>query len=354
MDPVAVLLHSWPTNYYGYILRDALLNVLLYLPLGGCAYLFLRRWLDTAGSILIAIFLGFLLSTCAEIGQAYEATRDSSLLDIATNTAGSAAGSVLAVLVSHRATYSWRRTIDPAASAVFAIWLASLLFPFVPVHSSAVLANKLELFRIFSPAVFLSAAVGWYAAGHLLVEAGARHATAWIFASTLLAPLQLLIAPRQPNTALVAGAIAGAALFAFMRDYGHSRGRVLALALVTVLILRGLSPFALTNQPNHFTWIPFADFIESNWQRSGFVLLEKFFYCTAGVWAIRRAGFRLSTAVLTITAVLIFVEGIQIWLPGRYPGITDPMLAFLSGIILDALSGTPQTNFQPLRNFGFR
>jgi hypothetical protein len=259
---------------------------------------------------------------------------------------------VLAFFFSHTANNSWRRTFDPSAAAVFAIWLASLLFPFVPVHSFAVLANKLELFRIFSPAVFLSAAVGWYAAGHLLAEAGARNATAWIFASTLLAPLQILIAPRQPNTALVAGAIAGAALFAFMRDHGS--GRLLALSLVVVLILRGLSPFAIASQPNHFTWTPFADFIESNWQRSGFVLLEKFFYCTAGVWAIRRAGFRLNRAVLTITAVLILVEGIQIWLPGRYPGVTDPMLAFISGIILDTLSRSPQTNFQPLRNFGFR
>jgi VanZ family protein len=352
MDPVAVLLHSWPTKYYGYILRDALLNVLLYLPLGGCAYLTFRRWLDTAGSIFFAILLGFLLSTCAETGQAYEATRDSSLLDIVTNTVGSAMGSVLALLASRRPVVPWQRTIDPVPAVVVAIWFASLLFPFVPVHSSAVLANKLELFRIFSPAVFVSAAVGWYAAGCLLAEAGARSVTAWLFVSTLLAPAQILISPRQPNTALLAGAIAGAALFAFLRDHGSIR--LLAAALVIALILRGLSPFALINQPNHFTWTPFADFIESNWQRSGFVLLEKFFYCTAAVWALWRSGVRLSTAVLAITAVLVIIEGIQIWLPGRYPGVTDPMLAFFSGIILDGLSATAQTNFHPLRNFGFK
>ena len=322
---MATLLHSWPANYYGYVLRDALLNFLMYVPLGGCAYLVFRRSVNTAGAVFYAILTGFLLSVAVESAQVYESMRRASVLDITTNTAGSAAGSFLAVIFSRATSTTWKKAIDPAALALFTLWLTSLLFPFVPVHSSEMLAGKLALFWIFSLVPFISAAVGWYTAGRLLAEAGAQNTTAWIYASALLAPLQILIAPRQPNLAMLTGAIVGAALFALALH--RDDAKFLALALVLVLFVRGGFPFSWATQPNHFTWIPFADFIQSNWQRTGYVLVEKFLYCTAAVWAVRRAGVRLSTAVLLIAAVLAIIEGIQIWLPGRSPGITDPMLA---------------------------
>ena len=344
-------MHSWPSRYYGYVLRDALLNLLLYIPLGVCACMVFRRRMQPAPAAALAVLVGFLLSSAIEIAQAYEATRDSSLMDITTNTAGSAVGALLAAVFSHQAHSHRMKAIDPTAATLFALWLISLLFPFVPEHSFAILVNKLNAFWTFSPVAFTSAVLGWYLAGTLLSEAGAPNATVWIFASTLLTPLQMLISPHQPTAAMLFGAIAGAVLFTFLR--GRENPKLLALALVLLLVLHGAAPFVLASHANQFNWNPFADFFESNWQRNGSAFIEKAFYCTAAVWALRRAELRLSTAVLALAALLSVVECIQIWLPGRAPGVTDPLLPFISGIVLDTLS-RPQTNFQPLRNFGFR
>ena len=210
-------MHSWPSRYYGYVLRDALLNLLLYIPLGVCACMVFRRRMQPAPAAVLAVLVGFLLSSAIEIAQAYEATRDSSLMDITTNTAGSAVGALLAAVFSHQAHSHRMKAIDPTAATLFALWLISLLFPFVPEHSFAILVNKLNAFWTFSPVAFTSAVLGWYLAGTLLSEAGAPNATVWIFASTLSTPLQMLISPHQPTAAMLFGAIAGAVLFTFLR-----------------------------------------------------------------------------------------------------------------------------------------
>jgi len=75
---------------------DALVNVLLYLPLGACAY-----W-AFAGQrrlfrLIAPVALAFLLSSSIEIVQAFEPARHSSAYDIATNVTGGALGMLLAV-----------------------------------------------------------------------------------------------------------------------------------------------------------------------------------------------------------------------------------------------------------------
>jgi VanZ family protein len=302
--------------------------------------------------MFFAILLGFFLSAGVEITQVYTPARNTSLLDVTTNTAGSAAGALLSIAFAYTIGATWRKLIDPAALAITALWVVSLVFPFVPVSSSVLLADKIALFWIVSPVAFVSSVVGWYIAGHLLIEAGVRNATTWLYASTLLVPLQILIVPRQSNAAMLAGALVGAALFTLFRR--REDAKFVAAAALLVLLLRGAAPFILASEPNSFAWMPFAAFIESNWQRTGYVLVEKFYYCTTAVWAVRRIGLRLSTAVFGVAAVLALIEALQVWLPGRSPAIDDPMLAFLSGSMLDALSRQPQTNFQPLRNFGRR
>ena len=106
---------GWPHRLDG---GDALVNILLYLPLGACAYWAfagLRRPLQFAAPVLLAA----LLSTSVEVLQAFEPLRDSSAYDISTNTIGGALGMLIAFAIPLR----------PSPELfLMAAWTAHLLF----------------------------------------------------------------------------------------------------------------------------------------------------------------------------------------------------------------------------------
>ncbi|MBC8089019.1 MAG: VanZ family protein [Phycisphaerae bacterium] len=90
-------LHGLSTEWTPF---DLVMNVAMFVPLG---FLFrVTRPRGASSAWWLAIVLGALLSTTIESAQLFEATRYSSLLDILTNTAGAAIGSVLFTRLSHR------------------------------------------------------------------------------------------------------------------------------------------------------------------------------------------------------------------------------------------------------------
>ena len=81
-----------------YAAKDIVLNLLGFVPFGFLTFIYYRgastgQWLRT---IIIATLTGATLSLVIEIGQVWLPTRDSSLLDLALNTAGSGFGALLA------------------------------------------------------------------------------------------------------------------------------------------------------------------------------------------------------------------------------------------------------------------
>lgn len=79
---------------------DLVMNVVMFMPLG---FLYrVTRPRGTRRAWWMAIVLGGLLSTCIETAQLFEVSRYSSLIDIATNTAGAAVGSLLFTLLARR------------------------------------------------------------------------------------------------------------------------------------------------------------------------------------------------------------------------------------------------------------
>jgi len=95
--PLDIVLHSWPDRIDRYLFRDIVLNVVLYMPLGLAAYLSIIRR-SRALAFSASVFCGFALSTAMETLQVYVPGRQPSLLDITTNTIGTAAGALAAVL----------------------------------------------------------------------------------------------------------------------------------------------------------------------------------------------------------------------------------------------------------------
>ena len=78
--------------------KDIVLNLVGFVPFGFLTFIYYRgtstgRWLRT---LTVATLAGAALSLVIEVGQVWLPTRDSSLLDLALNTAGSGIGAVLA------------------------------------------------------------------------------------------------------------------------------------------------------------------------------------------------------------------------------------------------------------------
>ena len=81
-----------------YATKDIVLNLLAFVPFGFLTFIYYRetstgQWLRP---IVIGTLTGAALSLVTEVGQVWLPTRDSSLLDLALNTAGTGIGAFLA------------------------------------------------------------------------------------------------------------------------------------------------------------------------------------------------------------------------------------------------------------------
>lgn len=344
-SPLSLLLHTWHPVLNRFTVRDAIVNVALYLPLGMAGFLALRShmryWGPVAG--------GLVLSCSMEMIQLFEPTRDASALDVVTNVAGSILGVVAGVLfetLAFKATGPVDRNsprakpADRAALSLVFLWVAYLVFPFFPLVGTFGPKQKLHTFLgtpVFVPVMVVSVAAVWFAAGLLLRAAGLKRPVRWLAVSLLAIPLQIFIVDRQPVPSDLIGAVLG--ILGFLAVGGNARLRPLeAGAFLAVIVLRGLAPFHWSEAAQNFTWIPFAGFLASPWQLALLTLIEKGFYYGTATWLLRRAGMPVVAATALVAAVLAGIEFAQIRLPGRTAEITDPVLAILLGIGVASLS----------------
>ena len=355
--PIGMLFHAWPPPLNLSFLRDAVVNVALYVPLGMSAHFAFRKWPPKFFDLYGPVLLGFVLLTSIELAQVFEPVRDASVVNIATNVIGSMLGVFLAVVFEaiggpaatgavHR---RWnRRLTDRAALALLFTGAAYLLFPFFPVLGRYRFGLKLTALvqaPLFDVTQFLSGFALWYAGGFLLQAAAIRPARVWLGFSLLAIPAQLLIVGRQPVPAWAIGAVTGAVLFGW-RGRNPRVSRTEAWGFLLVILVRGLWPFQFMAAANVFTWIPFGGFLGDDWQAGIQVLLEKAYYYGSAIWLLCAAGLRLWQAAAIVAVVLAGIEAAQIHLPGRIAEITDPILAVLLAAGLANLSRETKTQFR--------
>ena len=170
---------------------------------------------------------------------------------------------------------------------------------------------------------------------------------AWLMLSVGIIPAQMFLPLRRPVWSDLLGAVAGVLAFSLTRMRYHS---LAAAVILSVIVLRGLSPFQWRANPAAFSWMPFASMIDASWRNATLSLLEKMYYTSAAIWSLCFAGVRLRVSIVIVSVLLLGIETAQTMLPGRTPDMTDPVLAVLIGY----RDRCVQTNFQPLRNFGFR
>ena len=303
------------------------------MPVGAAGHLAFRRHGSRFWAVAGPVILAAALSTSVEILQIFQPLRTSSLVDVVANILGSAAGVLVGLVLAFRADRAQvRLTRDPVAAALLLIWIAWLLFPFIPVLSHSLLLQKAQIFvaaPVEQPLRVLTSTAAWLIVGRLLAAEGVRMPVAWLCLSILLIPTQLVAVGRQPLLADVFGAAAGVVAYAL------SSPRTAAGVLLACVAVRGLAPFDWTAaQP--MNWVPFAALLSASWPRASLVLIEKCFFYGASVWSLHAAGIRLWSATAAMCTLLMIIELFQTRLSGRTPEITDPIIALLLALAFSA------------------
>ena len=332
-NPLDVMLRGWPATIDRFVLRDVALNVLLYIPLGFAAVLAAGRRSSRMAAAAAALLLGVGLSTTMEVAQVYVPGRVSSLLDVLTNSIGTAAGVGLGLALQHRLgtlRVDRRRGLGMSAALLLAVWGSCQLYPFFPALSHSKLRDSLLLLARSwpaSPSEVWAVAAEWFAALLALRAATGRSRWWWPAGTLVVLACRLLIATRNVTANEFAGAMLAWALWAAIAE--EWKLRVGAGLMASALVVRELAPFHFSAAAQPFTWIPFAGTFESERQSAVVIVARKAFDYGVMIWLLRKLGVAYVWGGLTVAAVLFGFELLQVYLPGRTPEITDAVLAFL-------------------------
>ncbi len=308
--------------------KDLVLNFWLYTPVGASAYwVFARR----AGALrwVLPVCVGFALSTFVELVQFFVVSRLSSKGDIFANTLGTVGGMLMAAAIGSAPELSrWRLRRSPEA-IVLGCWLAFLVFPFFPVHGPWPLMANVRKFEV-SPFVWTDLVVftiAWCVVWQLIPSTFVRD-TYWVAATflLLLLPSRLFLILRILTKSEVAAGLAALCIAPILRRRRIPPWATAALVL-TVLMIRGLTPFGFSAFATPFSWVPFSGFLNANWQAAALILITKLFWYAAAVWALHRCGLSVGASGVAVALLLAGIEIVQRHMPAHVPEITDPLLA---------------------------
>jgi len=266
-SPVTILVHSWPASFNRYVFRDAVVNVLLYAPLGIFGYLLFLPRLRKAGAVAAVLASAATLSTAVELVQFYEAFRYSSIFDIACNLTGAAAGLIVASVYTESLMplVAWSQRGEflhvSAGGVLLLCWVAYQTVPIFPQLSTTQFLLKLRSLGTRASWSLVELAVSfvdWLAVAAVVEDvAGPNSARLVLTVGMLLLPGRLFLEGRSLAAAECVGALL--AVFVWRHSFGKRSDRFLLIAWLSLaaLILRGLAPFHL-GLPQEFSWIPFA------------------------------------------------------------------------------------------------
>lgn len=337
---------------------DIAANVLLYLPFGACLGWMLASRVGGLLTLVLAVLAGIALSLGIEIAQIYETRRVASLADVAYNGIGALAGSALALMLL-AARHGLRRNAlgdvlaQPIAASLLLLWVGYRLAPFGIALSPAEWRASVaplwagpwwapwEIIRHLIPWLVVALAIRSLLPG--------RHEWTGL-AVTMLTVLAGLVVVAG-KTVVPAEIMAMTLALAFARIFGRfEASRVAALlawALAALIVVDGLAPFDFGLGSDPFGLVPFEDSLTRYRATNLGDLLYRCFVYGALVWLLVRAGHRALLATVMAGALVLAVEVLQAWLPGKTGDVTDPLLVVAAGSLLAMFEGpiaprTPQ------------
>jgi len=253
---------------------DRIANVLLYLPLGFCLFLWLATRMRRASAVAIATLLGSILSLGFEVAQVYISSRVPSLTDLTLNALGTLVGATAGVAwdrlggLMHLPRRVEKTHRDPSAALLIVLWLLWRLAPFVPHVDLGKLKSALQpLIRpqiAFTPTlIFL---VYWLVIAQALSTLVSRARTLEALLLTMAAVLvgRLVVANQAfvPSELLALILLLPIVVLMYRMTPGPKRMLLLG-AMLLVFMLERLAPFSFTATPSAFDFWPFLPLASS-------------------------------------------------------------------------------------------
>jgi VanZ family protein len=370
-------------------LTDAASNLLLFLPIG----LFAAAWLQRSRPRdAVAIVAGSaLLSGVVEFGQAFTLWRTPSLLDVAAETMGAAAGVAIWYPLADELNRATRHAIErwrAATAGERALWVYTAAFAFawllpfdftlrpdeigdkyahkrllLPLTPSPDAATRIELLAATLAALPLGAA------GLLCGNApGVRRSfpaacTATTLGLIALTVAQVTVFSRTTDLTVSCVALAGVIAGALLARRGRSRrGRLQSSTLQSALIIA-----TWLTATAAIEWAPFrfdldvgrarrevAEWAQAPFRPIGLADLSRGLALAAIAGAALQSRLAASyvrlqslTVIVVAVTALVSIEGLRLLLPGRAPTLVAPLMQTAAFVAPLALALLRRPDLQP-------
>jgi VanZ family protein len=313
-----------------YSRSDMIGNGLLFLPYGMLMVSPLLR-----GRVGLGLLGGVLLAVAVQYLQFWFPDRDPSGLDAALNVAGMLLGWALGrlgspVLGRWQASALVRPHFALVTTGLMLLWLADRWFPLVPTLDLQNVKNGLKPLLDWSAISKLD--VLRHLAGWLVFLRLTRYSilqrlgtTSWILLSVLIVMAEPLFMDNSVGPDNLVGLALALLLSPLLRS-GPGSLAVITLVLVGAITASALAPFRFV-WAGGFQWVPFAGSLSGDPLAAIPPLIEKLYWYGSLVFFARYLGVSHRSTWLSVAGLLLSLEVVQMWLPGRSPEITDPLLA---------------------------
>lgn len=307
---------------------DILSNVVLFLPLGLAARLTWpkqswARLLTWTGSVALGL----------QLAQVFLPSRDASLQDAAWNLLGVVIGGALAGTARRLRLQGLPLSkTDTFALALFGLWLAARLTPFVPSLDWQMFKDSLKPLLLqpqWNWSRIVVQTVLWAVAARLwwVLWAGNRRLSLFVGLLVCLFIMEAIIVNNVVSLPSVIGATLGTLLWAGLLARRRGSDALLTILLMLALLIHGLTPFQLRSVPADFHWLPMYGFLQQLSLFNIGVLFAKAYAYGALVWLAQREGGSLAFAALLSVGLTFSIELAQTVFANHTPEVTDPLIA---------------------------
>lgn len=333
---------------------DRVRNVLLYVPLGFCLMLWLRNRLGFGVAVLIATVLGSLLSLSIELAQVYLTIRVPSLMDIALNACGTLLGAVGGVIwrglsaLVYLPPNTRNRPGDRSALVLLMVWIMWRLADFELTISLSRLKLALRplLEWQLSLGLTLRFLVMWLVVAQAVLSYAHRQRSnevlLLIIAVVLIGRL-LFVTPAFILSELLALLLLLPTLVLLHKFRSAPQSAVVLVAFACLFVYERFTPFHFGAMAHNFDFWPFMSWIREGMPIDPDTLLRKAFVFGALIWLLKDAGLPMQAALFSVVLLVLGIEVVHLWQPGRSSSLTDPALALLMGLLMRYASDEPRT-----------
>lgn len=328
-------------------LGDVVGNVVLFAPLGVLSWLDLRVAVPrAAGRFTLVMCVGTLFAFLLQLLQFFVPERVPQLSDVIWNAAGLAVGVGAVPVLGRLAPRFPTRPGATATLLLVAFWLASEWWPLVPTIDWQHIKDALKplLGSVpWSGMSFVEAALAVLAIARML--RGLPGASAWLalLAGAAVAG-KLFIVGQAVSPGRLTGVGLGVLLGLLTARVDADRmARWLFVAVIVWLSVDGLRPFDLTDTPNTFHWIPFTGVLEGSLAANSLALIQVTFWVGVAMRMGQELGARSAALATALALLLLLIEGIQVFLPGRSADCTVVLVPWLWWLLLQVRPGDART-----------